>query len=219
METYFYVMGIVLVLLALGISAAGIRSDNFPSAGILRVGVLIVALVVGATAYGAVQLSEDEEQHRLEEENVEASEEAESTTEEETETAGEGTPAAEEESGGSGAGPSAEASGASLAADGEQVFLDNGCGSCHSLAALGSEAQGTVGPNLDEALLDEDAAFIETSIVDPSAEVEEGFGDNIMPSDYGTSIEPQDLEALVAFLVESTQGGAGGSGGSGSTEK
>ena len=39
----------------------------------------------------------------------------------------------------------------------------------------------TSGPNLDEALVDEDADFIRTSIVDPGAEVAEGFGDGIMP--------------------------------------
>ncbi len=203
METFFYVMGGVLVLLALGISAFGVRSDDFPSKGIMRVGVLVVALVVLATAYGAVQLSEDEQEHRLAEENVAASEEAQITTEANTPAAGQGTPSAEQQSpvGGSGQGPSG---------DGEQVFLDNGCGSCHTLAALGNEAQGTIGPNLDEALVDQDATFIETSIVDPSAEVAAGFGDNIMPATFGSSISPEDLQALVAYLQESTQSAAGG---------
>ena len=214
METFFYVMGGVLVLLALGISAVGIRrEDDFPSMGILRVGVVIVALVVGATAYGAVQLSEDEQQHRLEEENVEASEEAAVTTGENAAEAGGGSASSEAESqvDGSGEGPPEGAP--ADAGDGEAVFLGNGCGSCHTLAALGGEAQGSIGPNLDEALVDKDAAYIETSIVDPSAEVATGFGDNIMPADYGSSIEPQDLEALVAFLQQSTQGGGGSTGG------
>ena len=205
METYFYVLGIILVLLALGVSAVGIRNDNFPSAGMLRIGVLVVALVVAATAYGAVKLSQDEQEHRLEEENVAASEEAASTTEEDTAVAGEGTPEAEQASpeDGSGQGPSAAA--------GEQVFVDNGCGSCHTLADQGNAAQGTIGPNLDVELVDKDAAFIETSIVDPSAEVEEGFGDNIMPSDYGTKLSPDDLASLVAYLQQATQPAQGGS--------
>jgi len=208
METFFYVMGGILVLCALGISAAGIRSDSFPSPAIMRVGVLIVALVVGATAYGAVQLSEDEQQHRLEEENVEASEEAASTTEEQESEAGQGTPEAEAESpvDGSGQGPADLAD--ADAETGKQVFLDNGCGSCHTLADLGPEAAGEVGPNLDEALVDKDAAFIETSIVDPGAEVEEGFGDGIMPTTYADSIAEPDLQALVAYLQQATQGAA-----------
>lgn len=210
METYFYVLGIVLVLLALGVSAVGIRNDNFPSAGILRIGVLIVALVVGATAYGAVKLSQDEQEHRLEEQNAESSEEAISTTAENADVAGGGSASAEAESpvDGSGQGPRDDAS--ADAANGEQVFVDNGCGSCHTLAAQGNAAQGTIGPNLDVELVDEDAAFIETSIVDPSAEVAEGFGDNIMPSDFGTVIEPQDLADLVAYLQTSVKKDSGG---------
>ena len=207
METFFYVMGGILVLCALGISAAGIRSDDFPTPAIMRVGVLIVALVVGATAYGAVQLSADEKQQRLEEENVEAAEESDVTTEENAEEAGGGpaTSVGEDELDGDGQGPRDLAD--ADAETGKQVFLANGCGSCHTLADLGPEAAGEIGPNLDEALVDKDAAFIETSIVEPSAEVEEGFGDNIMPPDYETTIAPPDLQALVAYLQQATQGG------------
>ena len=64
METFFYVLGGVLVLLALGISFLGMRSERFPSDAMLRVGILVVALVVAATAYGAVELSQDEAMHR-----------------------------------------------------------------------------------------------------------------------------------------------------------
>jgi mono/diheme cytochrome c family protein len=209
METFFYVMGGVLVLLALGISFVGIRSDNFPTPGMLRIGVLIVAVVVGATAYGAVELSAEEAQHRMEEENVHAAEEADVTTEENAEEAGGGTATAEGESelDGSGEGPRSDAS--ADAENGEQVFVDNGCGSCHTLAELGPEAAGTIGPNLDEALVDADPEFIRTSIVDPSAEVAEGFGDGIMPEDYEENIPTEDLDALVAFLQQATQQGAG----------
>ena len=208
METFFYVVGIALVLLALAISALGLRSDKFPTAGMLRVGVLVVFLVVGATAYAAVQLSEDEQEHRLAEENEAA---AELAAEEKEAAEDEGeveTPAPAEQ----GKGPADPAegtdqggdtpAGAQVAAAGEGVFLDQGCGGCHSLAALGPDAVGDVGPNLDEALVDEDADFIRTSIVDPGAEVAEGFGDGIMPTTYGTDIAAPDLDALVAYLDE-----------------
>jgi mono/diheme cytochrome c family protein len=218
METFFYVMGGVLVLLALGISFVGIRSDSFPTPGMLRIGVVIVALVVGATAYGAVELSEEEEQHRLEEENVHAAEEADITTEENAEEAGGGTASSEGESelDGSGEGPRAEADAG--AETGRQVFIDNGCGSCHTLADLGPEASGTIGPNLDEALVDADPEFIRTSIVAPNEEIEEGFGEGIMPEDYESSIAPDDLDALVAYLQQATQGGSANPAQAGSNE-
>lgn len=201
METFFYVAGAALVLLALAISALGLRSDRFPSAGMLRVGVLVVFLVVAATSYAAVQLSEDEQEHRLAEENEAASELA-AEEEEAAEIGGEVESPAPEEQGEGPAEGTGAAGEAQLAAAGEGVFLDQGCGGCHSLAALGDQAVGDVGPNLDEALVDEDADFIRTSIVDPGAEVEEGFGDGIMPTTYETEIPAPDLDALVAYLDE-----------------
>ncbi len=87
-----------------------------------------------------------------------------------------------------------------LAAGGEggQVFANNGCGSCHTLQAAGSS--GNVGPNLDEVLPGQDAKLIEQSIIDPGAEIVEGFNP-VMPAIYGTSIAPPDLKLLVDFLL------------------
>lgn len=82
---------------------------------------------------------------------------------------------------------------------GAQVFSSS-CGSCHTLAAAGTA--GTLGPNLDEVLPGQSEAEIKTDIVDPSAAIAQGFQD-IMPKDFGTSIEPGDLTALVKFLADS----------------
>jgi mono/diheme cytochrome c family protein len=89
-------------------------------------------------------------------------------------------------------------------AAGRQIFADNKCETCHTLGA--AEANGNVGPNLDEALKGKDAAFVEESIVNPDAFVEKGFSDNLMPETYGESLSREELDALVAFLVESTRG-------------
>ncbi len=80
------------------------------------------------------------------------------------------------------------------------MFEEAGCGSCHALEAAG--ADGDVGPDLDAVLLDKDVAFIEESIVDPTAEIEPGFNP-VMPADYSTQLEPAELEALVQFIAES----------------
>ena len=103
-----------------------------------------------------------------------------------------------QEAGGEPAGGEPAAGGA-----GAQVFADNGCGSCHTLAAAGST--GEVGPNLEESLAsDDDTAGIEEMIRKPNVEVVEGYPANVMPQDYGESISPAELHELSEFLVEST---------------
>ena len=79
---------------------------------------------------------------------------------------------------------------------GAQVFLAEGCSSCHTLAA--ANATGAVGPNLDETLKGADPAYIEQSVVEPDAEIAQGFGPGIMPA-YA-DLPPNDLQDLVEFL-------------------
>lgn len=83
---------------------------------------------------------------------------------------------------------------------GAQVFLAQGCGSCHTFAAAG--ATGAVGPNLDETLEAQSAGEVEESIVDPDAQLAQGFGAGIMPDTYETDLAPDELQDLVDFLLE-----------------
>jgi mono/diheme cytochrome c family protein len=84
---------------------------------------------------------------------------------------------------------------------GAQVFLAQGCSSCHVLAA--ANATGAVGPNLDETLPGQSPQDVEQSIVDPDAQLAQGFGAGIMPATYEQDLEPQELQDLVDFLVDS----------------
>lgn len=84
------------------------------------------------------------------------------------------------------------------ARDGLAVWAEQGCGSCHTLAA--ANAEGDIGPDLGATLKGMPAAYIRTSIVDPAANVAPGFGTGTMPEDYGSRISPGDLDLLVAFL-------------------
>jgi cytochrome c oxidase subunit II len=102
----------------------------------------------------------------------------------------------------SGEGEDAQGGGGGAAADGEQIFTAQGCGSCHALAA--ANASGTVGPDLGN-LQDTDASFVRESIVDPSAEVEGGYPDGVMPADFGDKLSPEELDALVKYLLESQE--------------
>jgi mono/diheme cytochrome c family protein len=88
------------------------------------------------------------------------------------------------------------------AGPGAEVFLTQGCGSCHTLSELGDVATGTVGPNLDETLPGQSPEQVEQSIVDPDAEIVQGFPEGVMPDTY-EDLPPKELQDLVDFLVES----------------
>jgi len=91
---------------------------------------------------------------------------------------------------------------------GAQVFANNGCGGCHTLAAAGSG--GVTGPNLDQFLApDDNAASIEEMIVDPNAEIVKGYPANVMPGNYGQLLTPKELEDLIQYLIENTPAGGG----------
>lgn len=99
---------------------------------------------------------------------------------------------------------------------GGQVFANNGCGACHTLAA--AQAQGQSGPSLDEVLPGQSEEMVTESIVDPNAKITQGFAAGIMPQNYEAQIPDEDLKLLVEFLLENAGndgGGGGGSGGSG----
>jgi mono/diheme cytochrome c family protein len=88
---------------------------------------------------------------------------------------------------------------------GAQVFANNGCGACHTLAA--AEAGGTTGPDLDEVLPGQTAAMVEESIVAPDAKIAKGYKPNVMPPNFESLIQPTELKQLVQYLLDSTKGG------------
>jgi mono/diheme cytochrome c family protein len=186
-DTFFYVIGGVLVAAALIIAFLGIRKEDFPrTKGQMRLIAGVVAVLVVATCVGAVGVARE---HALHDEDEHAAEVAEG---EEEETLEEEAPEAEA--------PQPQ----DPDADGEQLFADLGCGGCHTLAAVDA-ATGETGPNLDQSLAqpDADEEFIRISIVDPDADVAEGFQPGIMPP-YG-NLSSDELDALVSFLQDATQ--------------
>lgn len=90
---------------------------------------------------------------------------------------------------------------------GAQVFADNGCGGCHTLAAANSG--GVTGPNLDEILPGQSATMVKESIVDPNAHIAKGYPANVMPQNFSAIITPTQLNQLVQYLSTSTAKGGG----------
>ena len=90
---------------------------------------------------------------------------------------------------------------------GAQVFANNGCGGCHTLAA--AKSGGVTGPNLDEVLPGQTAAMVHESIVDPNAVLAKGYPANVMPANFEQALSPKELEDLVEYLLESASGGKG----------
>jgi cytochrome c oxidase subunit II len=87
--------------------------------------------------------------------------------------------------------------------DGKTLFTDaaqpQACDSCHTLADAG--ATGTTGPDLDKVLADLSEEQIRESIVEPDAEVTEGFAPGLMPR-YGDTLSQEQVDALVEYLME-----------------
>jgi cytochrome c oxidase subunit 2 len=98
-----------------------------------------------------------------------------------------------------GAGGAAPAAGP----DAKQIFSASGCSSCHTLAAAG--AAGTIGPDLDKVLPGQTPAMVKESIVDPQADIAKGYPPNTMPPNFGQTLKPAEIDALVQYLISSTK--------------
>ena len=88
------------------------------------------------------------------------------------------------------------------ATTGEQIFTAAGCAGCHTFQPAGST--GTIGPDLDDlASAAGDMSpeeFVRQSILDPDAEVAQGFSAGVMPSFDGRLSDKQ-VQALVDYLL------------------
>src|SRR3954466_7179820 len=97
-----------------------------------------------------------------------------------------------------GGGPGASVDAKALFTQGESKTGATACGGCHKLTDAGT--QGGVGPQLDKALKGKDPAFIRQSILQPDAEIAQGFNKGIMPANYGQLLSKPEVDALVNYL-------------------
>lgn len=88
------------------------------------------------------------------------------------------------------------------------ALFSSNCASCHTFQP--ANATGTVGPDLDNLAADaskygggqspED--YVKESIVDPNKVVVSGFPKGVMPSTFGSSLTPDQIDALVKYLLK-----------------
>ena len=74
------------------------------------------------------------------------------------------------------------------AENGKKLFASAGCGGCHTFSAAGST--GTVGPNLDDAAIEVDAA---------AQQIKNGGGG--MPA-FGDRLSDQEIADVAAFVTQ-----------------
>lgn len=92
-------------------------------------------------------------------------------------------------------------------APGKAIFINQGCGACHTYKPAGPEANGQIGPDLDKLPIYAKQAkqpltpFTHESIVNPDAYIQKGYPKGVMPKSYG-ALPASDLNALVDFLTK-----------------
>lgn len=89
---------------------------------------------------------------------------------------------------------------------GEELAELNGCIGCHSwdgTALVGPTWLGMFGSEVtmaDGSTVIVDEAYLRMSIMDPNADVVEGFPPNLMPQTFGENLTDAEIEDLIAFI-------------------
>lgn len=92
------------------------------------------------------------------------------------------------------------------AASGEAIAAAQGCTACHSLdgsALTGPTWAGLAGSERtlsDGSTVVADADYLRRAIVDPRAEIVQGFAATIMPPGYGETLSPSEVNQVVTYI-------------------
>ncbi len=90
----------------------------------------------------------------------------------------------------------AEAPSAPLS-DVDEIITKHACGACHKVA----DQVGQLGPDLTTIGMTRDREYLRRAILDPNADIAEGFIPNMMPNTYATQLYVSELEVLVDYLT------------------
>lgn len=78
----------------------------------------------------------------------------------------------------------------------EEALGKYACGACHKIGAFA----GAVGPDLTKIGAKRDESYLRRAILDPNADIAQGFPAGVMPQDFGNKMTAKELEMLVKFL-------------------
>jgi len=78
----------------------------------------------------------------------------------------------------------------------QEIITHFGCHACHKVEGAGGE----LGPDLSHIGSQRDSAYIRRALLDPNAEIAEGFAP-MMPPIYGDQMYARELESLVSYLA------------------
>lgn len=81
----------------------------------------------------------------------------------------------------------------------EEIIAALACGACHKIA----DQQGMIGPDLTTIGASNDMEYLRRAILDPNADVAEGYVAGMMPPNYGDQLSANELEMLLAYMAAS----------------
>lgn len=79
----------------------------------------------------------------------------------------------------------------------EAIIEELTCGMCHKIG----EEEGEMGPDLTTIGASRDKEYLRRALIDPNAEIAEGFDAEMMPDTYGTDLSAKEMEMLVDHLA------------------
>lgn len=79
----------------------------------------------------------------------------------------------------------------------DEILEEHMCGMCH---VIGEEI-GEIGPNLSAIGAMHDREYLRRAIIDPDADLADGFEEGMMPFDYGELLYANEVEMLVDYLA------------------
>lgn len=81
--------------------------------------------------------------------------------------------------------------------DVNEIIAKHACGVCHKVA----DQVGQLGPDLTSIGATQDREYLRRAILDPNADIAEGFMANLMPGTLGSQLYASELEVLVDYLA------------------
>jgi cytochrome c5 len=79
----------------------------------------------------------------------------------------------------------------------EVIIEELTCGMCHKIG----EEEGEMGPDLTTIGASFDKEYIRRALIDPNADIAEGFDAEMMPDTYGEDLSAKEMEMLVDYLA------------------